>query len=118
VNSVQKNFTCLKENAQRFALAAVGRRVDSARKPEKLEARKRLEKRADSPPSAARIVRKHALTEPTHRRDKCLGARLETPFARLHCKNTCRYYDTTAGKMPQPILTKDQRNQFDHRACQ
>ena len=67
--------------------------------------RKRLVNRADSHLSGARIVRKHALTEPTSRREKGLGARLETPFARPHHKHTCCYSDTTAGKMPSPILT-------------
>jgi len=34
-----------------------------------------------------------------------LGRRLETLLARPLRRNTCRYYDTTAGKTPQPIST-------------
>jgi len=78
--------------------------VDSAWEPEKLEARKRLEKRGDSHLSGARIVRKHALTEPASRRDKGLGARLETRRAIQHCTNAFYHYDTTAGRLPQPFL--------------
>jgi hypothetical protein len=82
------------------------------------EPRKRLEKRGDSHLSAARIVRKHALTESTSRSEKCLGARLERRLARSHNKNTCQYYDTLAGKIPQPISMKDPRNYLDDHACQ
>ena len=42
--------------AQRLALAAVGGRVDSPSKREKLKAREMLKKRGAYPPSAARIV--------------------------------------------------------------
>jgi len=49
-------FVC--EPAQRFASAerGAGAGVDSVWEQEKLEARKMLENRADSPPSAARFV--------------------------------------------------------------
>ena len=56
---------------------------------EKLEARKLPVKRGESHLSGARIVRQHGLTEPTSRRDKCLGARLETLPARLRRQNAC-----------------------------
>ena len=42
--------------------------VEAAWEQKKLEARKLPEKRADSHLSGARIVRPHALAEPTHRR--------------------------------------------------
>ena len=90
--------------------------VDSAWEPEKLEAGKRLVKRGDSHLSGARIVRKHALTEPASRRDKCLGARLETRRANRHCVNSFCHYDTRAGKIPQPFLTDSHCKELDDEA--
>lgn len=79
-----------------------------------------LVQRAESHTSASRFVRLHGLTEPTHRRRKCLGtgSDVETQLARRHYPNTCRYYDTSAGKTPQPIFTTDQRKHLDENTCQ
>jgi len=84
--------------------------LDSAWEQKKLEARKEPEKRADSHLSGARIVRPHGWQKKPPDEKKVFGARHETQLARLHCINTCGYYDTTAGQTPPPILMKDQRN--------
>jgi hypothetical protein len=46
------------------------------------------------------------------------GSDIETQLAGRHCPNTCQYYDTTAGKMPQPIFTTGQPNLLDDHTCQ
>src|SRR5215211_6107612 len=68
-----------------------------------LQARKQLEKRADSPQSGARSVRQHGLTESTFRSDKCSGARLETRWASALSQTYCKQYDTIAGEKLQPF---------------
>jgi len=80
------------------ALAAVGAGVESLSKRKRLKATKKAKKRAAHPPSAARLVGQHGLTEPASRQEKSLGARLETQRAKELCQTTCRHYDTIAGK--------------------
>src|SRR3990172_5563745 len=53
----------------------VGWDADPARKRRTAEVLKTARKRTASPPSASRCVRRSALTEPTHRRRECFGAR-------------------------------------------
>jgi len=84
--------------------------MDSVWEQKKLEARKLPIKRGESHLSGARIVRPHGWQKKPPDEKKVFGARHETRLARFHFVNTCQYYDTTAGKTPQPILTKDQRN--------
>ena len=68
----------------------------------KLEARKILESRADSPASGARFVRPHGWRKKLTDEKMYLGRRHYTPQGRQPRQKTCRYYKTIAGKKPQP----------------
>ena len=56
---------------------------EKASEAEKTEAKKKPSWRRDSPPSAARIVRKHGLTEPRFSPEKCLS-KPQNPHHPLH----------------------------------
>jgi hypothetical protein len=90
-----------KHAAQRWALAAVGRRGDWLSKRKEPKAAKKPENRGDSPPSAACRVGRQGLTEPALRRRKRLGARLDTQ--RANRPDNC----------PCAIMTRSRAN--DHR---
>ena len=64
-----------KVNAQRFALLGAGAGVDSVWEQRKLEARKMLEKAAESPASSARFVGRFLLCK-IHRLKKDTAANL------------------------------------------